>query len=474
MAHMVVLVLAAALLAPRASAVEPPIPEFARWEANMLSFGRKHADELATHRDDTDVTPLIETVVYYDAARTYHQIGTYTGDPQWRQPMLDAIRIYRDGFVIPSGYDIAGHVMFTDGLLLHARATDDPISRETVLQVAAKDRWTRADSPIPLDGAGGARETAYALKALINARAIDGIQRPRIAVAIDGIIQHVDQWFVSKTAELRPFFIGLAMEALIAADAAEPDPRILPAVRFACDGLWDRMWVPEAGAFRYTDGEKDGTHPAPDLNLLIAPAFAWVYHRTGDVRYLERGDLAFAGGVRGAYLDGVKHFHQNYRWSFAYVAWRSQPPLTTRAARRPAEKKAPAVVAAKPAAPAVDTAPWRDGIAAALREQGRWPVLIELPLLGELAEVSVIAATSSGVDAEHRGNVLPVRWAEIADAELARLAQLALPDDATALDLAWRLAGVAKDKRTRDAIGYRLLKADEQRFRALSTAGSAP
>ncbi|MBA3846219.1 MAG: hypothetical protein H0X45_06205 [Planctomycetes bacterium] len=473
MAHLAFLVLAVTSPTWGSTAAVPPIPQFERWEANMVSYGLKYAAELAAHRDDADVTPLIETAVYYDAARTYHQIGTYTGDPQWRQPMLDAIHVYRDRFVIPNGYDVAGHVLFSDGMLLHLIATGDAISRETVLQMAAKDRWTRPDSPIPLDGAGGTRETAYALKALINARAIDGIQRPRIAVAVDGIIQHIDQWFVSKTAELRPFFIGLALEALIAADEAEPDPRILPAVRFACDGLWDRMWVAEAGAFRYTDNEKAGTDPTADLNLLIAPAYAWVYRRTGDARYLERGDLAFAGGVRAAYLDGVKQFHQNYRWSFAYVAWRSQPPLTVRSARRAsAEKKAP--VAVRPAAPVVDTAPWRDGIAAALREHGRWPVVIELPLLGDLAEVSVVAVTSSGVDAEHRGNVLPVRWHEITDADLARLGQLALPDEAPALDLAWRLAGAAKDKRTRDAIGYRLLKVDEQRFRALSAPSAAP
>ena len=63
---------------------------------------------------------------------------------------------------------------------------------------------------------------------------------------------------------------------------------------------------------------------APDLNLLIAPAFAWLYQRTGDTTYRDRGDQIFAGGVKGAYLDGAKQFNQSYMWSFDFVKWRSE------------------------------------------------------------------------------------------------------------------------------------------------------
>jgi hypothetical protein len=47
---------------------------------------------------------------------------------------------------------------------------------------------------------------------------------------------------------------------------------------------------------------------------------------TGAERHLDRGDAIFAGGVRGAWLYAGKAFSQNYRWSFDYVKWRSQPP----------------------------------------------------------------------------------------------------------------------------------------------------
>jgi hypothetical protein len=79
-------------------------------------------------------------------------------------------------------------------------------------------------------------------------------------------------------------------------------------------------------AFMYTDRvASDGTggmEPAPDLNLLIAPAYAWMYLQTGDVQYRDRGDQIFAGGVKHSWLGASKQFNQNYIWSFAYVSWR--------------------------------------------------------------------------------------------------------------------------------------------------------
>jgi hypothetical protein len=65
-----------------------------------------------------------------------------------------------------------------------------------------------------------------------------------------------------------------------------------------------------------------GTDPAPDLNLLIAPAYAWMYRQTADVTYRQQGDEIFTGGVRNATLTEDKQFNQNYEYSFDYLAWR--------------------------------------------------------------------------------------------------------------------------------------------------------
>jgi hypothetical protein len=65
---------------------------------------------------------------------------------------------------------------------------------------------------------------------------------------------------------------------------------------------------------------------SPDLNLLIAPTYGWVFRQSGDATYRQRGDQIFAGGVKRAYLGGGKQFDQNYRTSFDYVKWRSGGP----------------------------------------------------------------------------------------------------------------------------------------------------
>jgi hypothetical protein len=99
------------------------------------------------------------------------------------------------------------------------------------------------------------------------------------------------------------------------------------------------MWLPGSRSFKYTNVNTanfpsshpayntGGTEPAPDLNLLIAPVFGWLYHQTGETKYLTRGDEIFAGGVAQAYLSNGKQFNQNYRRSFEYLRLRSLPPL---------------------------------------------------------------------------------------------------------------------------------------------------
>ena len=85
------------------------------------------------------------------------------------------------------------------------------------------------------------------------------------------------------------------------------------------------------------EGE-DPPGPAPDLNLLIAPLFGWLYHQTGEAKYQQAGDAIFAGGITedfdndGFYEGGSclgctgKFFSQNYRWSIDFVRWRNSPP----------------------------------------------------------------------------------------------------------------------------------------------------
>jgi len=113
---------------------------------------------------------------------------------------------------------------------------------------------------------------------------------------------------------------GLTAEALILYHThVEADPRIESAIRLALDAMWERAWLPDQQAFGY---RQDDPSPAPDLNLLIAPVYAWAYAQSCDPVLVERADAIFTGGVTSAYLVGPKQYNQNYRFSFDYLTWR--------------------------------------------------------------------------------------------------------------------------------------------------------
>src|SRR5262249_12386994 len=110
------------------------------------------------------------------------------------------------------------------------------------------------------------------------------------------------------------------------------------ALRLAADWLWAHAWDPASQSMFYQVNPNDTAdlvngqfNPAPDLNLLIAPMYAFLALQTGDTKYLSQGDALFAGGVTSAFLAGTKQFNQNSWWSFDYVRWRtaSAPPLLT-------------------------------------------------------------------------------------------------------------------------------------------------
>jgi hypothetical protein len=69
--------------------------------------------------------------------------------------------------------------------------------------------------------------------------------------------------------------------------AESADPRVPPLIKLAADELWHRAWVPSSKSFWY-ESIGDTTVGAPDLNLLIAPLYAWIYMMTGDTIYQQR------------------------------------------------------------------------------------------------------------------------------------------------------------------------------------------
>ncbi|HEV8585505.1 MAG TPA: hypothetical protein VGT02_11110 [Methylomirabilota bacterium] len=317
------------------------IPEVGRWETQMVRFGRATCDYLAgAHTPDE-----LLAAVYYDALRVFYRIGDYTRDAAWTACAQRARAIYRDRYVLRNKGVVPGYWNFTDGLTMDHQRTGDPASKEAALLLSeraayAADSTALAATQSPVRS----REVAYAIMSYINAETLGAPPRARLPRLTDQALGHLDQWFGSKSYRcprdcdpaqaagqyyIQPFMVALTSEALIRQFERTGDPRIPPAIKTALDWLWANAWVPADRAFWYENWAPDGSRPlaprpgAPDLNLLLAPAYAWLHRQTGDAAYRRQADQIFAGGVTRANLGSGKHFNQNYRVSFDYVALRA-------------------------------------------------------------------------------------------------------------------------------------------------------
>jgi hypothetical protein len=322
------LVLALLLSRPAAVAPEVSIPFLDAWQNHMTTFAQKHCATLGQGGQTFD-EQLAAT--YYDMTRVMYQVSDYTGSSTWNACAIAARGIYRARYVIPHGGNIQGYWSFATGLRMDWQRTRDALSQNAVVMLSTT---MYASDAFPLEWTQGldrTREVAYATMALIEAEAVGQPRRQRRVDLVNQAYGHMNQWFVTfnwrtplpdgTLPQFSPFMVGLTAHSLIRDWEQTHDSRLVPALQLAADWLWANAWEPAKQAMVY-DLNQIPRNPQPDLNLLIAPMYAFLYKMTGDTRYRDRGDQLFAGGVQFAFLDGAKQFNQNYWWSFDYVLWR--------------------------------------------------------------------------------------------------------------------------------------------------------
>lgn len=293
--------------------VDVPLTGLQQWTANMTTYGRKHC--VATELNNWE-----GNVWFYDGARTYYQAADATGDSSWNACAAQVLSFYRQ-WVLSNAGNLQGWDVFPDGLAMSYLRTGEATSRQAVAALAATGyaAWIDVKYIVPWLLS---REVSYGVETNLVDQSLGGAPNPHFQDLIEVVLGHFDQWFVSRnSAYVQPFMVALAAEALIRYWDVSHDPRVPPALQTAADGLW-RSWDVASQSFLYYNA--DGTTMvSPDLNLLIAPLYGWVFRQTGAQQYRDEGDQVFNGGVSGAWLDGGKQFSQNYRWSGKYIEWRS-------------------------------------------------------------------------------------------------------------------------------------------------------
>jgi hypothetical protein len=322
------------------ASARPPLID--QWEQNMVEYGNQWGQALL---NETDYLKKFK-LRYYDAQRVHEQIAEYLGETQpWRgygQSAEDNYKTYLEN----ANFRAAGYQRFPHGLYLDWKNTGDSESKAYLDELRDRpsfsypsgweDEWAQQKY---------SREIAYSIQSQIIAeRAGYPRQTQRLNTLVDLALGHIDIWVTKDYIDSDPdwqfcqaFMVGLTASALIeyyerSVDLGSPDSRVLPAIKRAGEFLWDEMWVPNAdgsgyGAFEYVQPSTSGVgseSPAPDVSLLIAPMFSWLYLQTGNATWLQRGDDIFAGGVKLAWLERAKNFNQNYRSSFNFIEWRAE------------------------------------------------------------------------------------------------------------------------------------------------------
>lgn len=355
-------------------------PEFSAWIDNMQTYGRQWGD-IVTDPNNTWENRFFHS--YYDAQWVFYQIADYTNEAEpWLRYAEDAKANYRDNYYRPADYREAGYQRFPHGIFEHYMRGGD-----STIDDVRKIRDNPAFSNPEIAGEvnewyhqGLAREVAYAIHSHITAeKAGEPRNDERMGLYMAMVQNHLNQWQTNDYSSpvtnndldiFQPFMFALEAHALIdfyeweVANGRNPDVYFpdIPG-RLANFASWlfnearvqagdhagERLWCATAevypsqvcgtdasngGAFRYVDrpytlwDELNTPYFAHDLNLLMAPAYAWLYKQTGDVAFKQQGDQIFAGGVKTAGLGySGKIFFQNYRWSFAFIKWREEGDL---------------------------------------------------------------------------------------------------------------------------------------------------
>ena len=292
----------------------PALPSLAKWEQDMLTYGQKHCTE-------SEATIWEGFAWYYDGERVYSQIAEYTHNGYWYSCAELEDSVYRP-YVIGSGGAVPGYRVFPHGLAMDYERTGDVLSRDAVELLYGSGYASVPNLAYDI-GWESSREVAYALNTHLVHERLGGVRSQSLQDLAEAVMGHFDQWFVSgKAAYTQPFMVALSAEALIGYYELTGDNRVPPLLKLAADRLWEKSWDSSTHSFLYYN-DAGGSGPAPDLNLLIAPLYGWLYQQTADAAYRDMGDQIFTGGVQGAWLDGGKQFSQNYRWSFDYLKWRS-------------------------------------------------------------------------------------------------------------------------------------------------------
>ncbi len=100
---------------------------------------------------------------------------------------------------------------------------------------------------------------------------------------------------------------------------------ILATVDLGAEWLWTTQWRVADQSFNYWSAAAGGGMDSDGvpLNMMFVDVFGWLYYKTGDAKWITRGDQIFVGALNSAsYNANWKQFNQFFRNSWRYLYYR--------------------------------------------------------------------------------------------------------------------------------------------------------
>jgi hypothetical protein len=330
------------------------------WQDRALQYGPVHAATMATLWEAPELDPAL-SACYYDATAAFYLLRDLSGEVAYTEAARQSFHVYARRYVLQSG--CSSFWYFPRGILRHLEETwathgrwsehADALDAEAALATLADNQFAAWWCHLNYLWETDFRSPAYAMDAHLalyqskgygyiyyEDKAPDNLEMKRVLrynlIAEQALCQCANYLYLQIRVGFKPFMLGLMARSLIErhewclTNQYGEDRRTVPILQRWAEYLWRECWLPEFGGFQYStvEGPDDGTGPAPDLNLLIAPLYGWLHKQTQTSHsvWKERGDQVFNFGIDASWLEGAKQFNQYLYWSRDYLAWTGQLP----------------------------------------------------------------------------------------------------------------------------------------------------
>lgn len=283
---------------------------------------------------------------YYDGLAGALKVNSYVGSSNaWYEKYVQQqFEAYTEYYVLPNQGRVQGYRNFTEGELkevLSGLQYSEKALEAIKLQLVNGSYVATGD----LSSVNLSRECAYAIMTHLNAQktgiVLTDIQVKRLHQLVNWSTTHIEQWLKPTSVPYyRPFMGALTAKALIQYHQKYFLLGVKDLIKKLAQYTWDKCWKESAGtwgegqAFLYTDrvtgsDELDGK-TTPDLNLLIAPMYAWVtpdsvmatkIFNGGYPQYTKTG-IHIKGAYLGSFQNPLgKHINQQMFWIDKFFEW---------------------------------------------------------------------------------------------------------------------------------------------------------